>query len=455
MSNAPTIVNLTLVCGTGSPTSVTGTVDVRANVTTSDNCPNITQVVVAPYQTSVGATISLSAVASDLDAADVVTYAWTATGGTLATPTGANDTYTCGTAGAQTITVAVNDNPVGGGCTASINLPVNCVAVAGTGGTTGTGGGVAGTTGTGGGVAGTTGTGGGVAGTTGTGGGAGTAGTGGGAGTAGAAGAPATGGTTGTGGAAGAMVVSCGAPANGIWPDISGNGHDATLKNFSVGSGPVGDGTPANAYAVNFDGVDDFAELALGADGLRLTSEASLEIWVNNNFAEGVGSYNNMYSNRNGTADYSGFFGSIINPGDINSSQWYAGATSDGANWVLPFPVAPGRPPSNTWTHYLATFSLSQGVYSLYINGVLAASTPLTAPIVYSAAAVPRVGGEATGSYFRGKFGEIRIWAAALDSSEVQARYQTGAPTYGIVAPSPTVTVTKPLALRLVATPCP
>ena len=216
-----------------------------------------------------------------------------------------------------------------------------------------------------------------------------------------------------------------------------------------------GDGTPANAYAVSFDGMSNFAELAPGADGLRLTREATLEIWVNNFFAEGEGSYNNMYSNRNG-AEYSGFFGSIINPGNINNSQWTAGVTSDGMSWgTPPFAQAPGLPPSSTWTHFVATFSVSQGNYSLYINGLVAASAALTAPIVYSAAAVPRVGGEVGGSYFRGKFGEIRIWSAALSASEVQARYQAGAATYGIIAPSPTLTVTKPLALRLVATPCP
>ena len=188
VSNVPTTVTLSLVCGSGSATSLPGTVDVRANVTTSDNCPNITQVVVAPFQTSVGATIGVSAVASDSDAIDVLSYTWTSTGGTFATPTGTSDTFTCVTAGPQSITLAVNDNHAGGGCTASILLPVNCVAVAGSGGTTGTGG-VAGAPATGG--------------TTGTGGVAGAPATGGTTGTGGVAGAPATGGTTGTGGVAG------------------------------------------------------------------------------------------------------------------------------------------------------------------------------------------------------------------------------------------------------------
>ena len=215
ISNQPTTVSLTLVCGSGSATSLPGTVDVRANVTSGDNCPNITQVVVAPYQTSVGGTISLTAVASDSDAVDMLSYSWSSTGGTFATPTGTSDVFTCVTAGAQSITLAVNDNHAGGGCTASISLPVNCVAVAGTGGTTGAAGAPAtgGTTGTGG-VAGTTGTGGtgtgGVAGTTGTGG----TGTGGVAGTTGAAGM--SGVTVGPGNENAAQCTTCEKAGNSV-----------------------------------------------------------------------------------------------------------------------------------------------------------------------------------------------------------------------------------------------
>ena len=405
-------------------------------MTAGDYCPNITQVVVAPYQTSVGSTISVSAVASDADPADILSYTWTSTGGTFATPTGASDTFTCVTAGNQSITLTVDDHHAAGNCTASISLPVNCVAVAGTGGTTGAAGAPAtgGTTGAAGAPA--------TGGTTGAGGVAGTTGTGGVAGTTGAAGA---------GGAAGAMVVSCGAPANGIWPDISGNGHDAALKNF-VGNGLVGDGTPANAYAVSFDGVSNFAELAPGTDGLRLTSEATLEIWVNNNHAEGVNSYDTMYSNRNGN-EYAGFGAAIFNPGNTANSYWDVSFTTDGLGWSVLQPA--GLPPSNVWIHFVATFSVSQGVSRLFLNGVQVSSQSMTGPIVYSAAALPRVGGEAVGYNFRGMFGEIRVWSAALDASEVLARYQAGAPTYNIVAPTPTLTVTKPLALRLVATPCP
>jgi len=410
-------VTMTLACGSGTVPNATGNVGVTATVVEGDHCPNITSGVVGPDQTSVGATANVASTATDGDPGDTLTYAW-APAANFASPTSASTTYTCVAAGTQTFTLTVTDNHIPTPCSTQATFTITCV------GTTNTG--AAGSPATGG--------------TTGT------------AGTTGAAGSSATGGSAGAAGTGGAMVVSCGAPTNGIWPDISGNGHDATLKNFGPGGGLVGDGTPANAYAVSFDGASNFAELAPGADGLRLTSEATLEIWVNNNFAEGVNSYDTMYSNRNGN-EYSGFGAAIFNPGNTANSYWDVSFTTDGLGWTFLQP--PGRPPSNTWIHFVTTFSVSQGFSRLFLNGVEVSSQPLPGPIVYSAAALPRVGGEAIGYNFRGMFGEIRIWSAALDASEVLARYQAGAPSYGIAAPSPTVTVTKPLALRLVATPCP
>ena len=253
ISNQPTTVSLTLVCGSGSATSLPGTVDVRANVTSGDNCPNITQVVVAPYQTSVGGTISLTAVASDSDAVDMLSYSWSSTGGTFATPTGTSDVFTCVTAGAQSITLAVNDNHAGGSCTASISLPVNCVAVAGTGGTTGAAGAPA--------TGGTTGTGG-VAGAPATGG---TTGTGGVAGTTGAAGAPATGGTTGTGGVAGTTGTG------GSGTVVVGPGNEDATQ--CVSCEVTGSHTAGKCTGTTGTGTLEASPAAFGCDGFAAASD--------------------------------------------------------------------------------------------------------------------------------------------------------------------------------------
>jgi hypothetical protein len=166
-SGANTNVMLSMLCGTSVPQTVTGTVDITTTVSSSNSCPDITNAVVAPDQTSVGGTVAVSTVGFDPDG-DSLTYAW-GPAANFAPATSASSVYTCTTAGVQPITLTISD----GKCNATVTLQVTCVgASAGTGGTAG---GAAGAPATGG-----------VVGTGGTAG--------------GAAGAPATGGVVGTGG---------------------------------------------------------------------------------------------------------------------------------------------------------------------------------------------------------------------------------------------------------------
>ena len=128
VSGSATSVNMGLACGGGSASSIPGTVIVNANVTEGDNCPSITSASVAPAQTSVGGTIAVAATGTDPDATDMVTFAW-GPATNFANPTAASTTYTCTTAGAQTITLTISDNRAPSPCTAQVSFPVNCVAV--------------------------------------------------------------------------------------------------------------------------------------------------------------------------------------------------------------------------------------------------------------------------------------------------------------------------------------
>ncbi|HXJ18636.1 MAG TPA: hypothetical protein VMT03_00270 [Polyangia bacterium] len=185
-SGANTDVMLAMICGTSVPQTVPGTVDITTVVSSSNSCPSITSAVVAPAQTSVGATAAVSATGADPDS-DPLTYGW-APAANFAGPALASTTYTCTTAGLQPITLSISD----GKCNAQVTLQINCVGATGAGGAAGAA--TGGTAGGSGGAAGaaTGGTAGGTGGAAG-------------AGTGGAAGA-ATGGTAGagTGGTAGA-----------------------------------------------------------------------------------------------------------------------------------------------------------------------------------------------------------------------------------------------------------
>jgi hypothetical protein len=181
-------------------------------------CPELTNAVVAPLQTSIGNVIVVRSQAED-DEDDTIEYAWTADSGTFANPSAAATFYTCEETGNHELTISVTDGGAGN-CVDSWTVDVRCVDGDGTGGTGGSGatGGAGGRGGTGaaggsggrGGMGGVGGTGGGATGGAGgMGGGGATGGTGGSSGAGGTGGGGATGGGSGAGGAGGISGGTC------------------------------------------------------------------------------------------------------------------------------------------------------------------------------------------------------------------------------------------------------
>ena len=89
-------------------------------------CAQLTKMVVAPLQTSVGNDISLFSTASD-EEGDPITYMWTSHSGSIADPVAASTTYTCTEAGDDDITVLVTDDD-GTYCMSMWTVRVTCVA---------------------------------------------------------------------------------------------------------------------------------------------------------------------------------------------------------------------------------------------------------------------------------------------------------------------------------------
>ena len=119
-------------------------------------CPELTEAVVAPLQTSVGQVILVRSQGEDAEG-DTLVYAWSADGGTFANPSAADTFYTCEETGNHQLTISVTDDDADD-CIDSWTVDVTCVDDNGTGGTGGTG--ASGGTGGTGGVGGTGGTGG-------------------------------------------------------------------------------------------------------------------------------------------------------------------------------------------------------------------------------------------------------------------------------------------------------
>jgi hypothetical protein len=125
VSGQSTTVLMALNCG-GLESPIPGVANVTGTVVQSENCPVITSATVARAEASVGSSIPVAATATDMDAADVLTYAWSPAAN-FADPTAAATTFTCTTVGDQTISLTVDDHHVPTPCTTQVTLPVTCL----------------------------------------------------------------------------------------------------------------------------------------------------------------------------------------------------------------------------------------------------------------------------------------------------------------------------------------
>jgi len=110
----------------GTPCEDVGFCDGAGNCKIN-TCAEVVNAVVSPLQTSVGNDIDLTAMATD-DDGDPIAYLWTGTGGSIADPTAASTTYTCGEVGDHTVTITVSDDGFEF-CTDDLTVPVTCVVV--------------------------------------------------------------------------------------------------------------------------------------------------------------------------------------------------------------------------------------------------------------------------------------------------------------------------------------
>jgi hypothetical protein len=80
-------------------------------------------------------------------------------------------------------------------------------------------------------------------------------------------------------------------------------------------------------------------------------------------------------------------------------------------------------PPLNTWTHLAVSYD--GAALRLYVNGVLAATKPLTGAIAGSTGAL-RIGGNSVwGEYFSGLIDEVRVYNRALTATQIQTDMTT------------------------------
>lgn len=123
-----TPVSVNLLCsGSVADAGTLGSVVVTGTVVPGDHCPALTGWFITPQATTGTAPIDVSVTASDADMGETLTFAWTATSGLFSSAGKSTTQYTCGTTGAQTLTVAITDSHTPAPCTTTVMFPsVDC-----------------------------------------------------------------------------------------------------------------------------------------------------------------------------------------------------------------------------------------------------------------------------------------------------------------------------------------
>ena len=217
--------------------------------------------------------------------------------------------------------------------------------------------------------------------------------------------------------------------------DASGNGNTGVIGTASwTTSGRFGD-------ALSFNGTSSRVDIA-DSPSLRLTTGMTFEAWINPSVVNGA--WRDVI--------YKGNDNYFLEATSNNGSRPVAGAIVNGSHAEA---YGSSALAINTWTHLAETYDGS--AVRLYINGVLASSSPATGAIATSTSPLQIGGDSIYGQYFAGLIDEVRIYDRALSASEILADMNspvgaaapdTQAPVVAATGPPAGATVSQSVALQ-------
>jgi hypothetical protein len=186
--------------------------------------------------------------------------------------------------------------------------------------------------------------------------------------------------------------------------DASGSGNTGTV----AGAGWAAAGKFGGALSFNGSGA---LVTVADAASLRLSGGMTVEAWVDA-AALGASWRCVVFKELPGAMAYglyaSDGAGKPLGQVNIGGEQDVLGASA---------------PPLNTWTHLAVSYD--GAALRLYVNGVLAATKPLTGAIAGSTGAL-RIGGNSVwGEYFSGLIDEVRVYNRALTATQIQTDMTT------------------------------
>lgn len=200
--------------------------------------------------------------------------------------------------------------------------------------------------------------------------------------------------------------------------DASGEGVDLDLQNDPSGAG-WSSGKISGAF--DFDGADDYFEIATNSTQLQMNGDYSAGVWIyadSNQVTRAAifckctptGSDNHWtlgWDNSSGTAKRL----TLDHPG--------------GNNWRSTYTLNDAK---NAWHHIVITYRASPARVQLYVDGSLhSESTSLTAGPGTGAGRF-RIGCDRDNHTWHGKIDDLRLYRQVLSESDVQALFNMGAP---------------------------
>ena len=189
--------------------------------------------------------------------------------------------------------------------------------------------------------------------------------------------------------------------------DVTGKGHTGTL------TGPTWSAAGRTGGALSFDGVNDSVRIA-DANDLDLTTAMTLEAWVR---PTALGSWRTVLFKEQASHMTYALYAATTS--SRPSGQAYVGGERDAR--------ATAALPTNAWSHLATTYDGAS--LRLYVNGVLAATLPVSGPMAVSTGPL-KIGGNAIfgSEWYAGLIDDVRVYDRPLSPAEIQTDMSRPAP---------------------------
>lgn len=195
----------------------------------------------------------------------------------------------------------------------------------------------------------------------------------------------------------------------GIARDVSGHGHDATLKNVEWAPSPRG-------HALRFDSKEDAARYG-GLDSMNLSGDATLAVWVKTDSAAAPHKHRLIFGD-SGAGVQRNLHLSLDSYNRL-SFEWADGRSNDSL-------LAPASLLNGLWKHVAVVADSRAMQVAMHVDGVEVARKAMSLPIS-RAPTTERLTGWFYNGFFQGELDDIRLYNRALPAEEVQRLFASQA----------------------------